>query len=130
MTITHSVTVAWAGSNGGGISGTITQSFDAERNCSLAIAGTTPDQQFDLDFLYAKLKSIFILATVAMTIETNAVDHAGGDIITLAANTPFLWTAGCGLANPFTANVTTIYVTPGGSVAGQLDIRMLIDSTT
>lgn len=130
MAITHATTVAWAGSNGGGISGTVSKSADGESNRELAIAATTADQQFDLDFMFAKLKSIFLLSTVDTLLETNAINAAGGNAITLKANVPLFWTDDCGLANPFTANVTTLYVSPSASVTSTLHIRLLIDTTT
>jgi hypothetical protein len=130
MSITHTVRQTWTSPGGTDLQGTVTETANAERNSQLAIAGTTADQQFDLDFLYAKLKSCFLLSTIGLTIETNATDHAGGDIITLVANIPFYWCNSSGVTNPFTANVTTIYVTPGGSTAGTLDIRLLVDTTT
>ncbi len=126
MSITHTTRTQWTSPNGGvEISGTVSETADAEQNRSLAIAAAA-DQEFDLDFLFADLKSVFMLATEAMTVETNATDHAGGDEIELVADVPFAWTASSGLPNPFTANVTKIYVT--AATAGQLDIRILFDS--
>ena len=131
MTITHTVRQTWTSPNGSvDLNGVVSESANAARDGQLAIAATTADQQFDLDFLYAKLKSCFLLSTIGCTIETNATDHAGGNIITLVANIPYYWCNSSGITCPFTANVTTIYVTPEGAVAGTLDYRLLVDTTT
>lgn len=128
MAITHTTTVAWAGSSGGSLSASVSKESNGEQNRVLSLAAATPDQQFDLDFEYAKLKSILMVATQDVTVETNSPTAVGGNTITLKANVPFFWVHDCGLANPFTANVTTIYVTVAGTATAQLDIRALIDS--
>jgi len=129
MAFTHTVRQTWTSPNGSvELQGSVSETANAERNAQLAIAGTTADQQFDLDVLFAKLKSVFLLSTIDLTIETNATDATGGNTIELVANVPFYWCNSSGLACPFTANVTTMYVTPGGSVAGTLDIKILVDS--
>jgi len=103
----------------------VSESADAEQNRQLAIDATTADQEFDLDFEYLNLKSIFMLATVDMTVETNAADHTGGDEISLVANVPFSWTASSGVTNPFTADVDSIFVSPDSDAASTLEIRIL-----
>ena len=127
--ITHTIRTQWTSPNGGvDLSGTVSESADAEQNRSLAIAATTADQEFDLDFPYADLKSIYMLASVDMTVETNAADHTGGDEISLVANVPFSWTESSGETNPFTADVTAIFVSPDSAAASTLEIRALYAS--
>jgi hypothetical protein len=125
--ITHTVTLQWQGLAGGGLSASVAKSAGAELNQILAIVAETNDQEFDLDFLYANLVSIYMLATQDLTIETNAADATGGNTIALKAGVPFWWAKDSGVANPFTANVTKIFVSNAGAAA-QLDIRILYDS--
>ena len=47
------------------------------------------------------------------------------DTITLAANTPVIWYGASGASNPFSGNVTTVYVTNPATVAANLKIRAL-----
>lgn len=129
MAFTHTTRTQWTSPNGGvDISASVSETGDAEQNRSLAIAASTPDQEFDLDFAYADLQSIYMLASVDMTVETNAADHSGGDEIALVANVPYSWTVSSGVANPFTADVTKIFVSPDSAAASTLEIRILYDS--
>lgn len=126
MSITHTTRIQWTSPNGGvGIAASVSESADAEQNRILAIAAAN-DQEFDLDFLFADLKSIFMLADQDMTVETNAADHTGGQQIDLVAGVPFWWAESSGVTNPITANVTKIFVS--AAAAGALDIRILFDS--
>jgi len=130
MAITHRTALYWSGSGSGGlnISGTVTEVANAEQNRVLAIAAATPDQEFDLDFPFAALRSFFALSTQDVTIETN--DGASpDDTITLQAGVPFWWAASSGQANPFTADVDTIFVTNAGDNVATLNIRVLYDAT-
>lgn len=62
----------------------------------------------------SQLKMLHLLATAAMTIETND-SGSPDDTLTLDANKPLLWYEGCGMDCPLTADVADIYV---ASVAG------------
>lgn len=129
MAFTHTIRTQWTSPNGGvDVAGVVSEVADAEQNRSLAVAASTPDQEFDLDFLLADLKSIFMLASEDLTIETNATDHAGGQQIDLVAGVPFVWCQSSGAANPITANVTRIFVTNAEARAATLEIRVLFDS--
>ncbi len=129
MAFTHTTRIQWTSPNGGvEVSGTVSETADAEQNRQLAIAASTPDQEFDLDFLKDDLKSIFMLATEDLTVETNAADHTGGQQIDLVAGVPFWWALSSGVANPITADVTKIFVTNAVARAATLDIRILYDS--
>jgi hypothetical protein len=129
MSITHTVGLVWTSPNGGvNISATVSESADADQTRELTIAATTADQEFELDFEYAKLKMIFMLCDQGVLIETNANDATGGDSIQLVANIPFYWADSSGVTCPFTADVAKIFVTPPGAVASTLKIRALFDS--
>lgn len=102
---------------------TLTGELATEANISVAV-GT--DQQENIAFAYATLQLVYIKSDVTVSLETNATNHAGGDILTITADKPLIWYAGCGLANPFTANVTTTYWTNAGSDAANVYIRTLV----
>ena len=129
MAFTHTTRTQWTSPNGGvNIAASVSETGDAEQNRSLAIEASTADQEFDLDFAYADLQSIYMLASADMTVETNAADHSGGDEIALVANVPYSWTVSSGVANPFTADVTKIFVSPDSAAASTLEIRILYNS--
>jgi hypothetical protein len=83
-----------------------------------------------LAFAFAKLKYIWICSDKALTLEFNS-STTGVPTIVLEANKPFLWesTYGAVLPNPFTADVTQLFVTNGSGVQAQLQIDGLVDPT-
>lgn len=130
MTITHTIRISHTGTAGGTISGTVANTADAEDNRSLSIAAATTDKEVDIDIVHTRLVQAFFLSTQDLTIETNATDAAGGDTITLKANVPVWYsTSGGTSGDPFSADVTKMYITNAGATAAQLDIRILYDST-
>ncbi len=86
------------------------------------------DKQIDISFKFANLKGFYLLSTKGGTLETNTTNHAGGDLITFIANVPYVWLTGISPgSNPFTADVTTGYLTGTDSGAAALKIWYLHD---
>lgn len=124
------------------ITDTITQAYnDGAATLSNAVSITTgargtidetiPASQTDLAVTWAftktKLKSIYIVASAAMTLETNS-SSAPADTITLTANVPVVWdSTQTFIANPFAGNVTSLFVTT--TAGGLLQIRWSYDPT-
>lgn len=127
MSITHTTRLTWTSPGGVDITASVSESADAEQNRELAIAASTPDQQFDLDFAFADLKSIFMLADQDLTIETND-GTTPDDTISLVAGVPFWWCDSSGLPNPFSADISAIFVTNAEAETATLKIRALFDS--
>lgn len=125
--ISHVITSNWTRS-GEQLATNITLTAEGEINISHTWASAPTDTELGLAFLTADAVSIFIKSTQDATLETNATDATGGNTITLEANKPLVWYDGCGLANPFTQDVTTAYLT-SVAVAGTIDIRVLYDGT-
>lgn len=89
-------------------------------------AGTDYLVAYTLD--YSQLKLVYIASDLPLVIETNSNTGAGGQVINLEANKPLLWYDGCGLPNPFTADVTALYLTNvNASTAANVEIRTLVD---
>lgn len=104
----------------------IDQSGSGLVTLSETIAALAADVQHALVIDVSAIKALRILATGAMTIETNSTSSPGQTIV-LVADRPYVWNNGDLSACPLTVDVTTIYVssTPGG----QLDIECLYDAT-
>jgi len=92
-------------------------------------ATATSDQEIAIAFLRAKLKMVRMSSDYAITIETNATDHAGGDEFVLVANEPVIWWDGCLLTNPFTQNVTKMYLTNASGSTARFRLEAVIDPT-
>lgn len=129
MSFTHTMTTAW--SNG---SRTIEASKQYSGDGQLASRDVdVPDSSTDwlvnwtCDF--SQLQAIFILCDKAIIIETND-GSSPGDTLTLAANVPFEWRKDDSVHdNPFTVDVTALYVTTGSVGIARLQIEGLTDST-
>ena len=129
MAITHTVRLSCTG-GAATVSGTIAAVADGEDNRTFVVPLTTTDKQVDIAFNKTRLVNFFALSDQDVTLETNAVDHAGGDIISLKANVPFWYNALSGHTNPFnTANVTTTYWTNAGATNANVEVRILTDTT-
>lgn len=128
MAITHIHTLSWTRA-GETITKQVTLQSDAEDNREIAVASDATDFEVAWVVDVTQVVGIYMVAGSALTLETNADDATGGQTITLAADKPFVWYAGCGLTNPLTPDIDSLFVTNTGGTATTLYIRLLIDST-
>lgn len=120
------------GVTAGGV--TLEKTQDLSSGQLIVLSEPIPANQTDLEIAFAvaaaKLKGIYILSDVAMTIQTND-GTTPDDTITLIAGQPYQWGLGGSVigsdASPLSADVTSIFVT--NTTAGTLDIRALVDPT-
>jgi hypothetical protein len=118
--------------------GTITSITGTYEHDSLAeydfvVPANTTDQQCQAAFPYANIKLASISASGAVTIETNS-SSAPDDTISLTSTIlAKMWThdgkAGNLAANPFSANVDTLYITNATNAEVTVKIRVLYDGT-
>lgn len=132
MSLTHKLTQTFISNDGGSFSGTIESTGGLEVNVDETIPALSTDLAVAFAADVSQLKSLFILASAAMTIETNS-GSAADNTITLAANVPFAWTNQGGMdlrdtgETAITTDITSLFVT--SSAGGTLKIRALIDPT-
>jgi hypothetical protein len=83
-----------------------------------------------ITFAFAKLKYCWITASQDLTLEFNS-STTGVPTIPLKKDKPFFWeeTYATVIPNPFTADVTTCFVTNGSGVLANLKIDGLVDPT-
>jgi len=105
---------------------TITKTAGQEINLSETIPALASDLAIALAFDKDKLESVVIEATTTMTLETNSASVPGDSII-VAANTPLVWQKNLHHENPFSEDVTGLFVT--STDGGTLTINLLIDPT-
>lgn len=106
----------------------VTVTADGEEVRELTIPGATTDQQILIAFTMAALKSVFIKASGPCTLETNS-SSAPDDTFALDSDSGVVWNNQMLTDNPFTVNVTTMYVTTPSGDPVELDIYALVDST-
>ena len=123
MSISQTLSLNWSES-GQSLTQNVTLTGSEELNISASIAGNTTNEQHALAFTQSLLQSIYISSDQALTLKTNS-SSVPQDTLTIAANKPFCWYSGCGIANPFANNVTSLFVTNAGSTAANLNIKCL-----
>ncbi len=92
------------------------------------IASNQTDKLVAMSLDVSACVAFYMVSDVAMQVETNATDHAGGNIITLVASIPYVWYTGKYDSFLLTSDVTKLYVTT--TTAGNLKVNALYDATT
>lgn len=95
---------------------------------SETIADSSTNLLVNIAFTYADIKSVVILSDQVLTIKTNSTS-APDDTLVLAAGIPVEWQDDSIHANPFSADVTKIYVTNASGSSATLDFAVLNDAT-
>lgn len=124
--ITHTVSFGHAGGSVS-LSAQVQKTGEVAAEAEIALAeGAVTDQEEAVAFDHTTLQEIYIQCDdAACTIETNS-GSAADDTLSIAAGVPFVWVAGAGITNPFSAAVTSIFITKaGGTDAATLYIRTL-----
>jgi len=128
MSLTQKLTLGWSG-DGRELAKEIEVTADgAIAPRQIAVPDESVDLLVNLAIDYSQLKAIILLATVDMTIETND-GSSPDDTIALRANEPYVWHDNAYWANPFTADVTALYVTNASGAAGTLYVDGLEDAS-
>jgi hypothetical protein len=131
MSFSHTVTYSWSSPTDAAVTQAITNTNEMESNLDVAVPMSTTNQEMDVGWTNSLLKSLFIFSDQTLTLYSNHPSGSAPDnTVTVTANTPVIYQAGMGFANPFvTADVTKMYVTNAGGSTANLKIRMLRDST-
>jgi hypothetical protein len=124
LSTTHKLTFSISSDSGGtplsGVQsevGSTAIEFDQQYGASLT------DQLLAVAFIAANVQSIFLVSDKGLKIETNSAT-APVNTINLKPGTPFPWSKSAGyFPNPFTADVTAIYITT--TVAARLQGKIL-----
>lgn len=122
--MTHTLNLSLL-TNGGSVSQAISVTADAEVTLVDHAVTIGTDVLVNVAFPYALIKSVILLSTVNLTIETNS-SSSPADTIILTAGIPNIFVTGYG-TNPFSADVTKIYRT--SAAVGVLNVRVLYDPT-
>lgn len=107
---------------------TVTLTADGEEVRELTIPAATTNQQILIAFTMAALKSVFIKASGPCTLKTNS-SGAPDDTFALDSDSGVVWNEQMLTENPFTVNVTTMYVTTPSGDDVALQIYALVDAT-
>lgn len=93
---------------------------EAEINFYVECAGSGGSQEIDVTVDVSEIKSAFLSSDKDVEIDTNATDGTGGQVITLTANKAFAWNNQMTFANPFTPDITKIFVHNAGTTTAKV----------
>lgn len=105
-------TLTYAVGNGGPkLSGSVVDTATSLTSFDQTFAAASSNVNASLAFVRANVNQLILLADQPCTVKTNS-SGSPADTIALIANAPFVWSRSNGyFAIPFSADVTTIYVT-------------------
>lgn len=92
------------------------------------VPDASTDLLMNIAFKVADVKSIFLLATVAMTLETND-GTTPGNTLALKANIAYEWNVDAYDSLALTVDVTAFYLTNASGSAGKFSAYVLVDPT-
>ncbi|AMV24599.1 hypothetical protein VT84_09400 [Gemmata sp. SH-PL17] len=122
--VTHTFTFGHAGGSVS-LSDSVQVTGELATEANIAVAASTTNQQENIAFNHTNLQGVYIKSDVTVTLKTNS-SGSPDNTITITAGKPFVWYAGCGIANPFTAAVTTTYWTNATADPATIYMRTLV----
>lgn len=129
MSFTHTFGVIYRTAAGQITSTTDTFSGDTELSYDGSIATGVTDQELELAFDFADVKSCVLYSTKNITLETNSAS-APDDTIALTATKQRVYNTDMPTGSRlFTADVTKIFITNASGATADIKIRILIDGT-
>lgn len=129
MSFNHTVTISYQAGHEASVGASLDLTGESEVNLSgVSVPVASPDTEVICGLRYSGLKSLFILSTHDLSVETND-GTTPDDTITLNANVPYLWLDATDDANPLTADVTSLFLTATGTGTATVPLRALQDAT-
>lgn len=131
MSFTHRIRTASFSGPGESLGGATTSvEGGGAVNISEAIGAGATNLAVSAAFDVSAMKSLYVIATIDLTVAAVSADSPNPSLALLAGQ-PVTWLATSGEDNPLgTTDVTGLLVTnPDASVAGQLDVRAIVDVT-
>lgn len=104
-------------------SGQISVTGGDEDDFSFTVAAATTNDSHPLALAVATMGGVCLISDVPVTIKTNSTS-APGNTITLAAGVPLAWMTGAAGANPFTVDVTALYITNAGTAPAHVQMSI------
>jgi hypothetical protein len=89
--------------------------------------GSEQNIQHLLEGYVSLFVSVVIVSDKDVTLFTNASDGDGGNTISLFANVPFIWNTDSPFANPFTTNITQIWIRNDGASTATVSMETIVN---
>ncbi len=93
------------------------------------VATAQTDTLINIAIDVSAVKSFVFVSSAAITLETNATDHTGGNIIAIKANVPYIWNTDSYDAFLLTLDVTKFYITNASGATATIYCHCVQDAT-
>ncbi|HEB79266.1 MAG TPA: hypothetical protein ENI79_02165 [Rhodospirillales bacterium] len=127
MSFTHTVTQTWSGD-----ARTLVSSKTYTGAAKQSIAESVPDSSTDMPVALtidvSTIKSIFILSSTDLTLETND-GTTPADTINLKAGVAYMWNTDSADALKLTTDVTGLFLTNASGAAATFALEVIFDPT-
>ena len=107
---------------------TVTTSGGARYTLDKDVANGVTNYQIECDFVKDRLLGVMMVSDKALTIKTNS-GGAPDDTFTMTADVPMFWTTGMPTSNPFTKNVSALFVTNASGAQANLKGAFVVEPT-
>ena len=114
---------------GGEVTNSKTLTGDGWTELDFTVADGVTDRVVALGLDVGQIVAFEIVSDVAVTLETNAVNAAGGNTLVLVAGLPYRWCTGWYDTFKLTADVTIAYFTNASGSTANIKIRALYDAS-
>ena len=131
MSFTHTIKRSWASGSLSLDSNEVIES-NSEDNRDIPVPGGAT-AEISINLIAEQVKSVFAVSNIDCTITTNfsaPSEEDVGDTIELKATVPYIWSTNSGFTNPFTVDVTSMFLHNGGGEDedATVQLRVLQDS--
>ncbi len=125
---THSITKGYKTDEGTVTSVVTSITGDAEAGVEATLAVGATNQLFTVAITRSQILSICLFASTSMTVKTNS-SSTPQDTISIAAGGQVVYegAGASGAVNPFSGNITALYVTNNDPKAGNFKLRVLLN---
>ncbi len=127
MSIEHQIDYKWS-SGGRSHQDSVSQTGSGDITIEETVADSQTDSQIACDLDVSAMKTLYLESDQDVTIETNSADTPD-DTINLTANNPIVWQTDGYTSNPFTVDVTDLYVTNASGSEATIKLESLYDAT-
>jgi hypothetical protein len=123
---THTQVISYSTQDGEIVNTTFTYVGNSESGLNATIAGLTTNEHHVLAVVQAQIRSMVFYSNEAITILTNS-SGSPQDTITLGAGKQLIWDVDTQALCPFSADVTSLYITNTNSGPASVVIRILLE---
>lgn len=128
MSFQHKISIAYTDGASAVSSEVVTVTDEAQVAYEDVVAAGASNVEADIAFNFGDIKACCLVSDKDVTIKTNS-SSAPDDTISLTAGKALIWYEGARGTNPFTADVTKLFLSNAGGVNANVKVHVLLHIT-